>query len=117
LSYARTIVQHSIGLDAFDDDLETFGQVLAPPFAAKSKQQRREGRLIVVCKRSNRSKSSFLAHPKPSIFNCHVSPTCGKVCADPAPQDIQSVMIANSVAGTARRICCHPISVRAHRCS
>jgi len=48
LSYARTIVQHSIGLDAFDDDLETFGQVLAPPFTAKSKQQRREGRLVVV---------------------------------------------------------------------
>jgi hypothetical protein len=48
LSYARTIVQHSIGLNAFDDDLETFRQVLAPPFAAKSKQQRREGRLVVI---------------------------------------------------------------------
>ena len=47
-SYARTIVEHSVGLDAFDDDLQTFWQVLASPFAAESKQQRRKSCLIVI---------------------------------------------------------------------
>ena len=46
--YTGTIVEHSIRLDAFDDDLKTFRQLAASFFAAKLMQQRRKGVLIVI---------------------------------------------------------------------
>jgi hypothetical protein len=48
LSDARAIVEHSIGLNSIDQDLQAFRQVLAPPFAAKAKQLRSEFCLVVL---------------------------------------------------------------------
>jgi hypothetical protein len=48
LSDTGAIVEHSIGLNSIDEDLQAFRQVLAEPFAAKVKQQRSEFCLVVL---------------------------------------------------------------------